>query len=470
VSTSDTPEHVLVALSGLPPEWADRNATSLDLQPGETRQLILTIDVPRIPQSAAGELPVVIQAGCQDRVGSVVSFPLHIEVEAYSAFFAELSSEQQNERIRYKFRVANRGNHTDTYFIDAHAGVADLKPRGEQALQLAAGRSRSLELFQPIQRRPWVGKSVDRSVAIRLVAGSGETQTFRHANLLEPRLPTKQVWAAVAVLPILCLLLFWGARLEKPVQARTMPVDQIPSTAFVPMALQNNGRAYFPENVQPVSAALIDREFQPTPFVALSPTPIISPTPRPTDTRPDGKVVYLTFDDGPHKIWTPLVLELLARYDAKATFFVVGLNVNANPSLTERIWSEGHGLANHTWSHADLSYYNWAGFTSQLRRTDELLGEMATPCLRPPYGSQNPQVKAFAADLGMQMVMWDIDPQDWSQPGSHYISQTVIRQVFPNAIVLLHDGGGNRAQTLDALELILADLAAKGYSFEPVCR
>lgn len=182
----------------------------------------------------------------------------------------------------------------------------------------------------------------------------------------------------------------------------------------------------------------------------------------------DGQVVYLTFDDGPHPTYTPQVLDLLARFEAKATFFNVGQQVSANPALVKRMVAEGHVVENHTWSHVDLRKVGKDQFASEVDATSKAIVDAGAPevgCLRPPYGAKNQNVQTWADAEGLKLVLWDVDPQDWSRPGVDAIVSNVLGATKPGSIVLMHDGGGNRTQTVAALEQILTSLSSSGYSF-----
>ncbi|MFI6155018.1 polysaccharide deacetylase family protein [Kitasatospora sp. NPDC051170] len=185
------------------------------------------------------------------------------------------------------------------------------------------------------------------------------------------------------------------------------------------------------------------------------------------------KVVYLTFDDGPSTAYTPKVLNVLARYGVRATFFEVGQEVTAHPSVTGQVAEQGHSVQNHSWSHPDLSRLSASAVTSQVSRTDQAIRAQTgrTPsCLRPPYGSLNSTVRSRAAALGKQVVLWSVDPQDWARPGTGAIESRVLRNVRPGSVILMHDGGGNRSQTVDALPTIISTLKARGYTFGVLCR
>lgn len=183
-----------------------------------------------------------------------------------------------------------------------------------------------------------------------------------------------------------------------------------------------------------------------------------------------GKVVYLTFDDGPNPRYTPQVLALLKRHKARATFFMIGSSARSNPALVRRVKAEGHAVANHTYTHPWLTRIPASAVRSQLRRTDAVIG--ATKCMRPPGGFVNNSVRAVARREGKRIVMWTVDPADWSRPGAKAIASRVLNRTRSGSIVVMHDGGGSRVQTVAALSTLLPRLRAKGYRLEalPYCR
>ena len=180
-------------------------------------------------------------------------------------------------------------------------------------------------------------------------------------------------------------------------------------------------------------------------------------------------IVHLTFDDGPHPVYTPQILDILAWHGARATFFVTGESVALYPELVKRIVSEGHTLANHTWDHVALDTLTSEEFDDTVLRTQEALGEYATPCLRPPYYRADDETYVRAARLGINIVMGNVRPRDWTRPGARVIANRIVGGAAPNAVVVLHDGGGDRSQTVEGLRMALAHLQAQNYSFEPVC-
>ena len=182
-----------------------------------------------------------------------------------------------------------------------------------------------------------------------------------------------------------------------------------------------------------------------------------------------GDVVYLTFDDGPHPTYTLQVLDILARHDARATFFVLGSLAEHYPDLVARIVSEGHTVANHSWNHGNLAGLPHSSFDDTIGHTQAVLGDHATPCLRPPYGSIDAFTREWAAALGLNLVLWTVDTNDWRRPGAQAIADRIVQGATDEAIILMHDAGGNRTQTVQGLELALNRLSGQDLRYEPVC-
>jgi peptidoglycan/xylan/chitin deacetylase (PgdA/CDA1 family) len=182
------------------------------------------------------------------------------------------------------------------------------------------------------------------------------------------------------------------------------------------------------------------------------------------------KAIYLTFDDGPHPRNTPRILEVLAEYNAKATFFVVGSQAQGRGTLLKEMYEAGHALANHSWSHRKLGNADWETFAREVDATAQVLGGYASPCLRPPYGDVGPQLIANAAEVGYRLIYWSVDSLDWKSQNAESIANEVLTYARPGAIVLLHDGGGSRGGTVEALGAILATLTEEGYTFLALCR
>lgn len=178
--------------------------------------------------------------------------------------------------------------------------------------------------------------------------------------------------------------------------------------------------------------------------------------------------IALTFDDGPHPPYTGRILDVLESYGVPATFFCVGLNAGARGEDLKRMVEQGHGIGNHTWSHPYLPDLSTTELADQLNRTGDVIAAAAgtTPAFfRPPYGSRTPTVLRSLANLGTRLALWDVDTEDWAMPGPEVIAQTVLRQANPGSIVLMHDGGGDRSQTVAALPAVIEGLLARGLEF-----
>jgi len=187
-------------------------------------------------------------------------------------------------------------------------------------------------------------------------------------------------------------------------------------------------------------------------------------------TRPE---VALTFDDGPHPVFTPRLLDLLRDLGVPATFFCVGICAAAYPELVARTVQAGHLVGNHTWSHPYLPDLTRDEVLRQVDATGEVLGNAtgAVPALvRPPYGSRTPEVLRWFAGQDLTTVLWDVDARDWAGPGTEAIVHTVTTSATAGSIVLMHDAGGDRTQTLAAVPRVVASLRKRGYRFVTVDR
>lgn len=186
--------------------------------------------------------------------------------------------------------------------------------------------------------------------------------------------------------------------------------------------------------------------------------------------RPGPRQVALTFDDGPHAIYTAQVLDVLARYGVPATFFVMGHAAQARPALIGRMVAEGHSVQNHTYDHPYLTRYSNGAITDQLVRTNTVITRLtgATPhCMRPPFMAVNDRVRGVATGLGLATIMWDVDPYDWKRPGPSVVAQRVLRATTGGDVILLHDTVG--PSTVGALPAIITGLRARGLEFVPLC-
>jgi peptidoglycan-N-acetylglucosamine deacetylase len=182
------------------------------------------------------------------------------------------------------------------------------------------------------------------------------------------------------------------------------------------------------------------------------------------------KFVALTFDDGPGPDTRP-VLAALKKANVQATFFVIGSNVRANPAVLAQTVAEGHEVGVHTWNHPDLTTLDAKAQKDEVDSTAAEIvstGGVAARLFRAPYGSVNPSVLKTAEDAKLLSVLWDVDTVDWTGPSTDRIVENAIAQARPGSIILLHDGGGNRASTVAAVPRIISGLRAKGYEFATV--
>jgi peptidoglycan-N-acetylglucosamine deacetylase len=185
-----------------------------------------------------------------------------------------------------------------------------------------------------------------------------------------------------------------------------------------------------------------------------------------TTVQGDGRRVALTFDDGPNPVDTPAVLSLLARYHAVGTFCMVGTQVAANLALARRVDAAGMRICSHSRTHdLHLGTSPVGQMTAEVTDVGRLLAGIPVRYFRAPGGNWTPTLQAVAAQNGLQPLGWSVDPQDWRRPGAPAIVATVERQVRPGAIILMHDGGGPRDQTVAALQQLLPWLIAQGYGF-----
>ncbi|WP_431038600.1 polysaccharide deacetylase family protein [Streptomyces sp. P6-2-1] len=179
-----------------------------------------------------------------------------------------------------------------------------------------------------------------------------------------------------------------------------------------------------------------------------------------------GHALALTFDDGPDPRWTPEVLAVLAEHGVRATFFVCGREAAKHPALLRRITDAGHLIGNHTWDHRRLTGLGHAAVEEQIARTSETVRRATgrdPAWFRAPYGEWDRAVYRLGARHGMEPLAWSVDTEDWSRPGTATLTRRVLAGARPGAVVLCHDGGGDRAQTVAALRHLLPRLRTAGW-------
>jgi peptidoglycan/xylan/chitin deacetylase (PgdA/CDA1 family) len=189
----------------------------------------------------------------------------------------------------------------------------------------------------------------------------------------------------------------------------------------------------------------------------------------PLRTIDDGsKGIALTVDDGPDPVYTPQVLAVLDRYRVTATFSMIGIEAQAHPAVAREVAAAGHLIVNHTWTHLNLAWLPPAVVTEQMSRASDAI-HAATgripDLFRAPYGAWSPFVVSQCARTGMTPLGWSVDPRDWSRPGVAAIVGNIMRNTRTGSIILEHDGGGNRSQTVAALKIVIPRLLAAGYHF-----
>jgi peptidoglycan-N-acetylglucosamine deacetylase len=178
--------------------------------------------------------------------------------------------------------------------------------------------------------------------------------------------------------------------------------------------------------------------------------------------------IALTIDDGPDPLWTPRMLDLLRRNGVRATFSLIGRQAQAYPDLVKRIIAEGHSVCNHSMTHPQpFGARSAAAIRQQIADAQEAIinaGEVVPQLFRAPGGDWTAGVLATAASLRLVPLGWDVDPRDWSRPGSDTVTNRLLT-ARPGDILLCHDGGGNRAQTLESLRTVLPALTRRGLQF-----
>jgi peptidoglycan/xylan/chitin deacetylase (PgdA/CDA1 family) len=186
--------------------------------------------------------------------------------------------------------------------------------------------------------------------------------------------------------------------------------------------------------------------------------------------RPDE--LALTFDDGPNATWTPRLLDVLAKYDLRATFFLLGARAEAEPALVRRMAAAGHLIGNHTWDHPNLAQSSARCIRQELMRTSEILEQIAgapVKFFRPPFGARRRAVFRIARELGLKLVLWNAMTSDWSDPSAQRIakqlSQMIDRQRrIGNAVnLVLHDGGHDNPGAFREPSITAAEILIRQY-------
>ena len=180
------------------------------------------------------------------------------------------------------------------------------------------------------------------------------------------------------------------------------------------------------------------------------------------------KRIALTIDDGPSPVYTPQILRLLHRYRITAAFSMIGVNVQAHPGVAREVADAGHVIVNHTWTHPDLAVMSSIAVRDQMAYGTDAI-HRATGRLphmfRAPYGAWSPTVLQWCEQMRMTPLGWSVDPRDWSLPGVAAIIENIMENTVTGSIILEHDGGGNRSETVAALSIVVPRLLDEGFHF-----
>ncbi len=239
------------------------------------------------------------------------------------------------------------------------------------------------------------------------------------------------------------------------------PVKRGLSTVSVPGKKQDRPAVKLPP--KPASVPSVSPSYNNTPLAPRIPGVTVNRV-----AVPD-KVVALTFDDGPHGVLTPKVLDILRANNVKGTFFMQGCNVKAHPQVVRRMANEGHEVGNHTWNHVYLSKISREKAEAQLQDTNEAIRNacgIVPVVMRPPGGYTNAGVASWARQrFGFTTIMWDVDTNDWRKPGSSVVAARAVNGAKPGSIILVHD---IHASTIAAVDAIVKGLKNRGYELVTV--
>ncbi len=188
------------------------------------------------------------------------------------------------------------------------------------------------------------------------------------------------------------------------------------------------------------------------------------------------KKLALTYDDGPNDPYTEQLLDVLARHEAKATFFLIGRYVKQRPDIARKIVASGHTIGNHTWNHPCLIFCSSAETRRQLADTQKAIEDACgvRPTLfRPPFGGRRPGTFSIARELGLEPIMWRVTCYDWNATSNESIERNARRQIRGGEVILLHDGGHkafgtDRSHTVKATDNLLHEYRGRGFEFASV--
>lgn len=192
--------------------------------------------------------------------------------------------------------------------------------------------------------------------------------------------------------------------------------------------------------------------------------------------RPGARQIALTYDDGPNDPHTLRLLEVLAKHNARATFFLIGAFVEQRPEIVREVVNAGHAIGNHTFTHPNLIFVSATETHSQLERCQQAVAKatgQAPRLFRPPFGGRRPGTFQIARSLGLEPIMWSVTGFDWNAPPAERIVKRVAENTRGGDVILLHDGshlgmGGDRAQTVLATDELLTRFKLEGRDFATI--
>jgi peptidoglycan/xylan/chitin deacetylase (PgdA/CDA1 family) len=248
------------------------------------------------------------------------------------------------------------------------------------------------------------------------------------------------------------------------------------TTTVAAIAAQHKepGRHLLAENATPHTSAQSRRQpaqrtADPSANATVPPPHLEASYDKPIFYVDDGpKVIALTIDDGPSPVYTPQVLQILHKYGVTASFSMIGENAATYPAVARDVAAAGHMIVNHTWNHEDLTRMTPTAVRDEIARaTDAIHNATAAPpaMFRAPYGYWSSTVYRCCAQADLPPLDWSVDPRDWARPGVRSIVKTILSTTQTGSIILEHDGGGDRSQTVAALKIWLPRLLDAGYRF-----
>lgn len=187
--------------------------------------------------------------------------------------------------------------------------------------------------------------------------------------------------------------------------------------------------------------------------------------------RDAGKLIALTFDDGPHSSYTEEILDILKQYNIKATFFVVGENVEAMEEKLLRAAEEGHEIGNHTYTHKFITKISENSLKSEIKKTEDIIEKVTgqkPKLFRPPGGMYNESTLKVLSEMGYSSVLWSQDTKDWTLPQVGKIEGDILKNISDGDIILFHDFNQKNSPTPEALRKLIPELLDMGYSFVTV--